>query len=87
MLYNVCEFAATAASSCEDDDDSENNVIFIHGFLSSSSWWSETVFPEFSDSLKSTHRLFAVDVLGFGRSPKPTNCHYSMADHIQMIRK
>ncbi|KAG0625349.1 hypothetical protein M758_2G047600 [Ceratodon purpureus] len=74
-------------SSCVDGDDSENNVIFIHGFLSSSSFWSETVFPEFSDSLKSTHRLFAVDVLGFGKSPKPTNCHYSNADHVEMIRK
>lgn len=76
-----------AVSSNEDGDDSENNVIFIHGFLSSSSFWSETVFPVFSDNLKSTHRLFAVDVLGFGKSPKPTDCHYSNADHIQMIRK
>lgn len=80
-------FTGTTASSGEDEDNSENNVIFIHGFLSSSSFWSETVFPEFSDELKSTHRLFAVDVLGFGKSPKPTNCHYSNADHIQMIRK
>jgi len=80
-------FTGATISSSEDGDDSENNVIFIHGFLSSSSIWSETVFPVFSDNLKSTHRLFAVDLLGFGKSPKPTDCHYSNADHIQMIRK
>ncbi|XP_024396688.1 probable lysophospholipase BODYGUARD 4 isoform X2 [Physcomitrium patens] len=76
-----------AASNGEGEEDSTNDVIFIHGFLSSSSFWTETVFPLFSENLKSTHRLFAVDVLGFGKSPKPTNCHYSNADHLEMIRK
>ncbi|CAM6103530.1 unnamed protein product [Calypogeia fissa] len=64
----------------------ENNVIFLHGFLSSSSFWADTVL-HLPDSVRSSHRLFAVDLLGFGRSPKPSNSMYTMAEHIDMIRR
>ncbi|XP_059428065.1 probable lysophospholipase BODYGUARD 4 isoform X2 [Corylus avellana] len=60
------------------------NVIFLHGFLSSSSFWTETVFPNLSDH---NYRLFAVDLLGFGRSPKPRDCSYTLNNHVQMIEK
>ncbi|MCO5587710.1 hypothetical protein L7F22_041661 [Adiantum nelumboides] len=63
------------------------NVVFIHGFLSSSLLWSEKVIPYFSDTAEATYRLFAVDLLGFGKSPKPTSCHYTMADHIKKIEE
>lgn len=60
------------------------NVIFLHGFLSSCSFWTETVFPNLSDH---NYRLFAVDLLGFGRSPKPRDCSYTLNNHVQMIEK
>ncbi|KAG8367739.1 hypothetical protein BUALT_Bualt16G0104200 [Buddleja alternifolia] len=63
------------------------NVIFVHGFLSSSSLWQETVFPNLSKDLKWNYRLFAVDLLGFGRSPKPRDCLYTLKDHLEMIEK
>lgn len=63
------------------------NVIFLHGFLSSSSFWTEIVFPNLSESVKKKHRLFAVDLLGFGRSPKPRDCFYTLKDHLEMIEK
>lgn len=63
------------------------NVIFLHGFLSSSSFWTETVFPNLSANTTEKYRLFAVDLLGFGRSPKPLNCLYTIKDHIEMIEK
>ncbi|XP_022719649.1 probable lysophospholipase BODYGUARD 4 [Durio zibethinus] len=48
-------------------------MIFLHGFLSSSSFWTETVFKNLSGPVKDQYyRLFAVDLLGFGRSPKPS---------------
>ena len=61
------------------------NVIFLHGFLSSSSFWTETVFPNLSESAKQNCRLFSVDLLGFGRSPKPRDCLYTLKDHLEMI--
>lgn len=63
------------------------NVIFMHGFLSSSSFWTETVFPNISEPINHNYRLFAVDLLGFGRSPKPRDCSYTLKDHIEMIEK
>uniref|UniRef100_A0A2P2JKD4 Uncharacterized protein MANES_08G151600 n=1 Tax=Rhizophora mucronata TaxID=61149 RepID=A0A2P2JKD4_RHIMU len=63
------------------------NVIFLHGFLCSSSLWTETVFPNLSDHAKSNYRLFAVDLLGFGGSPKPRECSYTLRDHLEMIEK
>lgn len=63
------------------------NVIFIHGFLCSSSIWTETVFPNLSETIKHCYRLFAIDLLGFGRSPKPRDCLYTLKDHLEMIEK
>lgn len=62
-------------------------VIFLHGFMSSSSFWVETVFPNLSERAASSLRMFAVDLLGFGRSPKPTNCLYTIEEHLQQIEK
>ncbi|KAI3911280.1 hypothetical protein MKW92_000344 [Papaver armeniacum] len=68
-------------------DHAKEDVLFIHGFISSSSFWTETLFPNFSDVTKSSYRLLAVDLLGFGRSPKPTDSLYTLRDHIDMIER
>ncbi|KAJ9706348.1 hypothetical protein PVL29_001728 [Vitis rotundifolia] len=68
-------------------DKAREDVLFIHGFISSSAFWTETVFPNFSNSVKSTYRLFAVDLLGFGRSPKPTDSLYTLREHLDMIER
>ncbi|XP_047319412.1 probable lysophospholipase BODYGUARD 3 [Impatiens glandulifera] len=65
----------------------QEDVLFIHGYISSSSFWTETLFPNFSKSAKSTYRMFAVDLLGFGRSPKPDNSLYTIGEHLEMIEK
>ncbi|PHU05709.1 hypothetical protein BC332_26531 [Capsicum chinense] len=61
------------------------NIVFLHGFLSSSSFWIETIFPNLSEDANKKYRLFAVDLLGFGKSPKPNNCLYTIKDHVEMI--
>ncbi|XP_021839778.1 probable lysophospholipase BODYGUARD 4 isoform X2 [Spinacia oleracea] len=78
----------------QDPADMENskhkfneNVIFLHGFISSSSLWTETVFCNLSEDTKKKYKLFAIDLLGFGRSPKPRDCLYTMRDHLEMIEK
>ena len=62
-------------------------MIFIHGLLSSSSLWKETVFLNLSEHSRRNYRLFAVDLLGFGRSPKPQDCLYTLRDHVEMIER
>lgn len=62
-------------------------MIFIHGFLSSSSLWKETVFLNLSEHSRRISRLFAVDLLGFGSSPKPEDCLYTLRDHVEMIER
>lgn len=37
--------------------------------------------------MKDSYRLFAVDLLGFGRSPKPRDTLYTLRDHLNMIEK
>lgn len=66
----------------EDED-----VLFIHGFISSSMFWTETVFPNLTEKTKSKYRLFAVDLLGFGRSPKPADSLYTLREHVDMIQR
>ncbi|XP_066376744.1 probable lysophospholipase BODYGUARD 3 [Miscanthus floridulus] len=63
------------------------DVVFIHGFISSSVFWTETVFPAFSPAARSRYRMFAVDLLGFGRSPKPAESLYTLREHVEMIER
>lgn len=63
------------------------NVIFLHGFLCSSSVWTETVFQNLSESVQGNYRLFAVDLLGFGKSPKPRDSLYTLREHLDMIEQ
>uniref|UniRef100_A0A0D9XLU0 AB hydrolase-1 domain-containing protein n=1 Tax=Leersia perrieri TaxID=77586 RepID=A0A0D9XLU0_9ORYZ len=63
------------------------DVLFIHGFISSSGFWTETVLPNVSASARARRRLFAVDLLGFGRSPKPADSLYTLREHVEMIER
>ncbi|KAF7147720.1 hypothetical protein RHSIM_Rhsim03G0046300 [Rhododendron simsii] len=76
---------ATFGHGCSER--ATENVIFLHGFLSSSSLWTAMVFPYLSESTNRNYRLFAVDLLGFGRSPKPRDCLYTLRDHLEMIEE
>ncbi|KAM7278686.1 hypothetical protein ACFE04_005820 [Oxalis oulophora] len=92
-----CKICHSWTSSCKDTlfvktldqskGEPKEDVLFIHGFISSSAFWTETLFPNFSTKAKSTYRLIAVDLLGFGRSPKPTDSLYTLREHIDMIEK
>ncbi|GAB2209880.1 hypothetical protein Droror1_Dr00027105 [Drosera rotundifolia] len=94
-----CNTCTSWASSSKDSlfvhiDGAKDNkgattedVLFIHGFISSSKFWTETVFPNLSSSAKSKYRLLAVDLLGFGRSPKPADSLYTLREHVEMIER
>ncbi|KAH7513650.1 hypothetical protein FEM48_Zijuj11G0003400 [Ziziphus jujuba var. spinosa] len=91
-----CKFCNRWTSSSKDTlfvrtqgrkDTAREDVLFIHGFISSSAFWTETLFPNFSSAAKSTYRFFAIDLLGFGRSPKPTDSLYTLREHLDMIER
>ncbi|KAL3499149.1 hypothetical protein ACH5RR_038242 [Cinchona calisaya] len=92
-----CKTCNSWASSCKETlyvkaqgpitDNVQEDVIFIHGFISSSAFWTETLFPNFSESAKSKYRFIAVDLLGFGRSPKPDDSLYTLREHLDMIER
>lgn len=86
-VTNVCLSACITGINGYCGGDVLENVIFVHGFLSSSLFWTETVFPNLSESASRNYRLFAVDLLGFGSSPKPRDCSYTLSDHIEKIEK
>ncbi|KAG6431498.1 hypothetical protein SASPL_109577 [Salvia splendens] len=48
---------------------------------------SETLYPNFSKSAKTKYRFLAVDLLGFGRSPKPNDSLYTLREHLEMIER
>ncbi|KAI3453314.1 hypothetical protein Pfo_009977 [Paulownia fortunei] len=91
-----CKTCTSWTSSCKETlfvkadgarDNVREDVVFIHGFISSSAFWTETLYPNFSKSAKSKYRFLAVDLLGFGRSPKPTDSLYTLREHLDMIER
>lgn len=91
-----CKTCTSWTSSCRQtlfvnahgaQDDVHEDVLFIHGFISSSSFWTETLYPNFSKAAKSKYRFLAVDLLGFGRSPKPNDSLYTLREHLEMIER
>ena len=56
-------------------------LVFVHdiGLGASSFEWAK-VYPEFA----ATHRVIALDLVGFGESERP-DIHYSAADYVRML--
>lgn len=57
-------------------------VVLLHGFLSSSRYWSKV-----TELLEQDYKVIAIDLLGFGDSPKPRNSKYDYEAHIAAINK
>jgi pimeloyl-ACP methyl ester carboxylesterase len=57
-------------------------VVLLHGIFSSSKYWSKV-----SELLEKDYKVIAIDLLGFGQSPKPRHGKYDYQDHIENINK
>lgn len=57
-------------------------VVLLHGILGSTRYWSAIV-----EKLSQDHRAVAVDLLGYGESPKPTDSTYDFDAQIGSIRR
>jgi pimeloyl-ACP methyl ester carboxylesterase len=56
-------------------------VVLLHGIIGSISNWQFVI-----GELSKTHRVVAVDLLGFGKSQRPDNLRYSAKDHVKSIK-
>jgi pimeloyl-ACP methyl ester carboxylesterase len=58
-------------------------IVLLHGIAATSKTW-DVLIKELDTKL---YRVIALDLLGFGMSPKPINCSYTVDDHAMYIRK
>jgi len=58
-------------------------IVLLHGIAATSKTWDVLI----NDLNKYDYRIVAIDLLGFGDSPKPVNSEYSIEDHVESIRK
>ena len=57
-------------------------VVLLHGYLSSGKYWKSL-----ETKLARHHRVINIDLLGFGRSPKPKAARYDLDDQIAAIKE
>jgi pimeloyl-ACP methyl ester carboxylesterase len=68
--------------SVKDANNGGIPVIFLHGINSSSNNW-KNVLP----LLPTKYRPIAIDLLGFGDSPKPKWPNYNLTDHAKSVER
>lgn len=54
-------------------------VLFLHGLGASSRYWGPV------EQMESDYRGIAPDLLGFGRSPKPSDSPYDVPNHLEAL--
>jgi len=57
-------------------------VVLLHGYLSSLRYWDEL-----RAVLEADHTVIAIDLLGFGGSPKPRRMAYDYDDHLAWVQR
>ena len=60
---------------------SGETIVLLHGFASSSRYWKKLQPLLSADG----YRVIAIDLLGFGKAPKPKTFDYSYGAHLQHI--
>lgn len=60
----------------------ESIIVLLHGFLSSSSYWTHV-----QETLSKNHTVISIDLLGFGKSPKPRSADYTTDEQCQWIAR
>ena len=76
-------YCVSVAQRSDSGGSSAPTLLWIHGLLGSSNTFSKHI-PLFSG-----YRSIAIDLLGFGRSAKPTKrkCKYTVAEHVAAVDK
>lgn len=58
-------------------------IVLLHGIAATSNTW-RFVVKELDES---KYRVITLDLLGFGKSPKPNGCRYSVDDHSIYVNR
>lgn len=61
-------------------DEERPVVVMIHGIASSSATFTYVI-----PLIEKTHRVIAIDLLGFGGSPQPDDAEYTLEEHVSAI--
>lgn len=56
-------------------------LIFLHGIAA-----DQTIWHDVTPSLMGEYQIIKIDLLGHGKSPKPTHLRYTAQDHARSIR-
>ena len=70
--WNFLNYPIHTISANPDDTSAKIAVLLIHGFGASTDHWRFNI-----PVLSSTYEVHAIDLLGFGKSPKPNDVEYS----------
>jgi cis-3-alkyl-4-acyloxetan-2-one decarboxylase len=62
------------------DNGTGPTIVLLHGIASSSVTWDDV-----APVLAVNYRVIAIDLLGFGKSPKPDACDYTVEDHARSV--
>ncbi|CAI5519615.1 unnamed protein product [Closterium sp. Naga37s-1] len=79
--------SSTASPLLDAECKEKPTVLLLHGFGAASSFWTDTAVPFLPRSFLEGRRVVAVDLLGWGKSPKPRDCDYSIEEHVSWIER
>jgi pimeloyl-ACP methyl ester carboxylesterase len=57
-------------------------IVLLHGYLSAGRYWDD-ICAELTED----HTVIAIDLLGFGHSPKPRDSSYDYTEHLAWIER
>ncbi|MEI6850694.1 MAG: alpha/beta hydrolase [Candidatus Saccharibacteria bacterium] len=82
-LLNIFSRVHTLFVSFDSGGRNKKTMVLLHGIAATSKTWDLLI----KDIDKNNFRVVALDLLGFGQSPKPVNCDYNVDDHCDSIHK
>lgn len=82
-LKNIFKTAPPLNVSYDFGDRQNKTIILLHGIAATSKTWDVLI----KYLKKEDFRIVAIDLLGFGKSPKPLDCEYKIEDHVSSVRK
>lgn len=62
-------------------DESKPVIVLIHGLMGSWRTWTSVI-----EALETDYRIAAIDLLGFGSSPKPRVSRYNRKEHVEALK-
>ncbi|MDN5274456.1 MAG: alpha/beta hydrolase [Candidatus Saccharibacteria bacterium] len=65
----------------EEHGSGNDVVVLVHGFLSSSSYWSR-IRPSL---VRAGYKVISIDLLGFGDAMKPQDIEYGYSDQVEYV--